>query len=201
MMHGVWVNDYIQNLSNGSYGGVNMKYYTGEITHDGNSGTAWKLQNANQYITFRTKDPFNGKKYYDHSAQTYTNGVLPVTSEGLEKFYEAERYGAVMYPILSDEFSICLDTNDVRNYYVLKPGENIIIPVLFDYRLGGQKLDGIYDKISKIMSFDIRTSLYSDPVNYTFQVNAKYSANTQDKVVSNNRKVLQTGVYHPVIIK
>ena len=44
------------------------------------------------------------------------------------------------------------------------------------------------ESITKTMSFDIRTSLYNDPINYTFTINAKKTSTTQDKLIYTNRR-------------
>ena len=64
----------------------------------------------------------------------------------------------------------------------LAPAEEIIIPIVFEYYIPKNS------SISKIMSFDLCTSLFRDPVTYTFKVNAKYSNTSLDKVLSLNHR-------------
>ena len=66
----------------------------------------------------------------------------------------------------------------------IAPGEEIIVPMYCEYKLTKNS----NSTIKKTISFDIRTSLYHDPINYTFTVSAKNTTTVQDKVVIANRR-------------
>ena len=58
--------------------------------------------------------------------------------------------------------------------------------------------------IEKILSFEIRTSLYNDPFSYTLKIGAKYEDTASDKLVSElNKKYTQNALsnkeYNPIV--
>ena len=119
------------------------------------------------------------------------NNILPLVSIAYNDPFnfngsEYGNYGAIMYPKIKDEFALCLNNNDIRSYITLKPNEEIVVPVIVKYRLHERKLK----QISKTMSFDIRTSLYKEPANYTFTVTTKYINTTLDKLSQANEKLI-----------
>ena len=93
--------------------------------------------------------------------------------------------GMVIYPSLLTRYGLCLNSNYVQDYLTINPGEEIIVPLYCEYKVTKDS-----DSISKIMSFDLRTSLYKDPINYTFKVIAKYANSEQDYLQIKNKKRL-----------
>ena len=57
----------------------------------------------------------------------------------------------------------------------IAPGESLHIPLIIQYYLSENM------SIQKTLSFDLRTSLYSDPTNFTFTVQANYTDTVQEK--------------------
>lgn len=188
-----------------------------------------KLQNANQFITFRINDANDGQPYYKGgeqrgkynllsldkqyiSAEQYEKSALdPTQDEGYARF-------AWMYPMLKDEWGITLDGDTSNSFLTLAPGDQLIVPIVFEYIVDDSKKaegsTGVFTavgSVTKTMSFDLRTSLYTDPVNYIFQVTAKNVMKVADKLVLNNsnKKGLKVTslyntkavAYKPVIIK
>jgi hypothetical protein len=97
---------------------------------------------------------------------------------------DKDNYGMILYPTLREENALCLDSDARKTYLTIAPKSELIIPVMVEYKLDAK----ILTSISKTMSFDVRTSLYQDPINYTFTVTAKYTSTTQDKLIYTNRK-------------
>ena len=140
--------------------------------------TSTTLQLANQYITFRINNPYDGAKYYTTEANESTEnqqsiGGLPaLTGEG-----------AVVYPKLSEKTSLCLDNSNKMVYKVINPGESIIVPIYMKYYLKDTA------SINKTLSFDLRTSLYKDLNNYTFTVVFKQESTLEDEQYVNNPNI------------
>ena len=127
------------------------------------------LQSANQILTFRINNPYDGEQYY---------------GDGLLSLNKPETPGSnsmTMYPLLNTRYAMCIDSNVVSSYITIAPKSELIIPIMVQYRAENEE-------IIRHMSFDIRTSLYRDPVNYTFKVIAKDELTTQDKLTSSIRK-------------
>ena len=173
---------------------TNIKYDKGGycgVDNDNNKGvhmefpdkesetkTSTTLQLANQYITFRINNPYDGAKYYTTEANGSTEnqqsiGGLPaLTGEG-----------AVVYPKLNEKTSLCLDNSNKMVYKVINPGESIIVPIYMKYCLKDTA------SINKTLSFDLRTSLYKDLNNYTFTVVFKQESTLEDEQYVNNPNI------------
>jgi hypothetical protein len=154
-------------ITNG--GGVYFKY---------NNGVNQKLQTQNQFITFRTKDLWTGESYYSPTANSETPNMQ--SSTGIENI--TGNTAMVIYPFLSTEYGLCIDSDNARSYIVINPGDEIVIPLYCEY-----KVDAINGSITKVISFDLRTNLYSEPINYTIKINAKNTATVQDRLTTNNK--------------
>lgn len=148
-----------------------------------------RLQTQNQFITFRVNDAWTGIPYYSMSTNVSTNNqqnaaVIPTI--------EGSKIGMVIYPFVSTKYGLCIDSDDVRSYVVINPGEEIIIPMYCEYvvnEAGAQ--------IEKTISFDLRTSLYSDPTNYSFKVVGKNTSSVQDKLLNANKRRFWSRIISP----
>ena len=127
------------------------------------------IQTANQVITFRIKDAYDGSYYYTN--EDMTKDIFNLNDRGL-----------TAYPYIATKNSLCLDSDAVRSYVTISPKSSIIIPLMVVYNIN--------DRISvtKTISFDVRTSLYQDPLNYIFSITAKKANTYQDKLISSARK-------------
>ena len=74
---------------------------------------------------------------------------------------------------------------------VMNPNDEIVVPVIVEY-----KLNSNYKNIKKSIAFDIRTSLYKDPLHYAVVIAANYESTPQDKLVGSLVKN-----YKPTVIK
>lgn len=146
------------------------------------------IQGCNQFLYFRTKNVYTNEAYYVEGNPHDPNSDLSNTVLSLEKrFMKSDKNsnyaGAYMYPKLSNKYGLCLNSDESGSYLLLKPNEEIIIPICFEYQLNETERN-----ISKTMSFDIWPSLYQDPITYTFSVQAKLELSSQDKVIMSNNK-------------
>ena len=135
-------------------------------------------QMQNQWITFRIKSPWDGKEYYSSSGTTNSD-AMPLTTAGY--VLASDKTGSLIYPysMIQDEF-VMGDSNHA--YITLNPGETKSFQVFFEYKI---KED---DETSKTIAFDLRTSLYNDPITYEVTVNAKYALTAQDRLMVNVAK-------------
>lgn len=145
---------------------------------DGVGIPQFQLQTCNQIITFRIKDVYDGTEYYIGD-ESYTSNKLSWKNE----YQILTGEGMSMYPMISNKHSICLDSDSPRSFITIAPGARIVVPIIVEYNIPNKK-----PAITKTMSFDIRTSLYQDPINYTFSVTAKYASSSADKLLSTTRK-------------
>ena len=163
-----------------------MKFSKEEKDTENNSITS-TLQLANQYITFRINNPYDGTLYYTNSATGGTDNQQDITKLPTlieSKTTESEnKTSAVVYPKLNEKTSLCLDNSNKMVYKVINPGESIIVPIYMKYYLKDTA------SINKTLSFDLRTSLYKDLNNYTFTVVFKQESTLEDEQYVNNPNI------------
>lgn len=131
-------------------------------------------QHLNQFLYFRINNPNDGTEYYQAGAQWDIDDVLsldrPISPMNSKVLKMNSDIGASLLPMLNDIKDITIPTG--TNKKVLKPGESVSIALDFRYLLS--TVDEKNKTIEKTMSFDIRPSLYADPINYTFKVCANF---------------------------
>lgn len=149
------------------------------------------LQSQNQFITFRMNDVWNGDIYYSDAASIKTNNMQ--NSTGIVELHESDKLGMTIYPYVTTKYGLCIDSNDIRSYVVINPGEELIVPMLCSFIASEPN-----SVIKKTISFDLRTSLYNDPINYTFSVVGKNTTTMQDILVTANRKRFWNRLINPV---
>ena len=139
-----------------------------------------KLQTQNQFITFRMNDVWTGDTYYTKNADPFSDNKQDSTK--VDACKKEDKNGMVIYPYVSTKHGLCIDSDDSRTYLVINPGEEIVVPMYCEYIVSTPNAS-----VKKTISFDLRTSLYMDPVNYTFEVLAKNTASTLDKLTTINK--------------
>lgn len=171
------------NYCSGEKSGVLFKYI------NGNDESV--LQSQNQFITFRINDVWTGTKYYDSDALIDTINVQNFNNIG--KINATDNLGMVIYPYVSTKYGLCIDSDSSKSYVVINPGEELIVPIHCEY-IAKQPNTAI----EKTISFDLRTSLYTDPINYSFKVIGKNSASVQDELTLMNKKRLFDRLVNPL---
>ena len=174
---------------------------------DRDEKTPLDIQHLNQWLYFRCLDAYNYKDYYKiattQDKDTYTeNGKLVgfhenyVISEDNAKiiypeFFNVEWLGGMCaFPHITSLKDICITETDNINYKIIYPGESLEVPISITYSLSSS-----LPEITKTMAFDLRNSLYNDPLNFKFNLKAKYS----NSLANNIRKIKKVR-YNPVVI-
>lgn len=150
------------------------------------------IQKGNQFIVFRTKDVWTGETYYSSSADSTTEGCQ--TSTGLPQISE-DKTALAVYPYVSNKYGLCLDTNEVRSNKTINPNSEVVIPIKCEFYFSDK--DNVTE-ISKYLSFDIKTSLYKDPINYLVRFTAKLNDTVDDKVFRTHKSSLLTKILNPI---
>ena len=149
-------------------------------------------QLANQYITFRINNPYDGTLYYTTGTTGGTDNQQDITK--LPTLIESKttesgnKTSAVVYPKLNEKTSLCLDNSNKMVYKVINPGESIIVPIYMKYYFKDDN-NNTTTAINKTLSFDLRTSLYKDLNNYTFTVVFKQESTLEDEQYVNNPNI------------
>ena len=166
-------------------------------------------QYQNQWITFRLNSPFNGQEYYTTSDSKFTNksnnllwgGCYASGSIGLTDAKKIYSYSKMteddiyMFPYITSSKDICITDSDTMNCKLLYPGEALEVKLHVRFKLSLSESTSAYRSLEKTMSFDLRNSLYSDPINFKFTVRAKYSND-----LANNMKKVKKNRYTPVVM-
>ena len=136
-------------------------------------------QYYNQYLYFRVVDIYNNTSYYSTGNQYKNNDILGQYGSN-DYYFTINELGAILYPypLNKEDFTI---NNSGQLYKLIKPKESITLPLIFEYNLGEN--DNKIDKISKTISFDVRTSLYNDPTNYKVAIKANYEDQLEEKIL------------------
>ena len=172
---------YVYNTPSGGLEGIGIFY-------NSNTSEARSTQSQNQFIYFRTKNPYSGKTYYNNNKSLNDDATLYIGQEN------ALEYGrkSTMYPKVQSWDSLCLNTDEIESHMVIGPHEEILIPIIFKYDLSGETTNtNTNTSTSKTMSFDIRKSLYKDPTNYSFRVSANKTNTVQDKLIINSGRQMR----------
>lgn len=145
----------------------------------------------------------------DASNKAYIYETIPTTGVSQNMRF------ATLFPSLSKWNDICIDSTDGRRYKLLQPGEFLTIPIVVNYAFidynpgsssgsssgqGSGYGGGFLEQsafIDKTISFDVRTSLYTDPINYTVTVRAKYADTLSDKIKKQRGK----NKYTPTVVE
>ena len=96
----------------------------------------------------------------------------------------------LIFPHLTSVKDICITEEDSINYKIIYPGESLEIPITVRFALTSTNKE-----VSKVMAFDLRNSLYNDPLSFKFEVKAKYS----NSLANNIRKIKKVR-YNPVVV-
>lgn len=161
------------------------------------------LQHHNQWMYWRIKSIYDGSLYYDPSENANTDKMISAMKNAIPASWDTSTnlisFNSYMtvYPYIGDLTAICIDAND--KYKVLNPGESITIPLSVYYYFSSIQST---EHIECTMSFDLRTSLYTDPVNYTFTVGVGNTSNVYKEVKRENAlKQISKTPYQSVVVK
>ena len=213
-LYSMFPGNYENIVKNNRQHRFNLKDYTQKGTQapcawlyvDSLDGIKVSPQFYNQWIYFRVTDIYTGANYYNHANESlekqsqmlYCNDYMVgysnnyTISSAIEKlinpqFLSASDYygGLILYPFVSDIKEICISNDDENNLYkTIKPGEALQITVVARYALTKSLTN-----ITHTLSFDLRNSLYSDPINYKINISANYSSTLKNNIrkITKNR--------------
>ena len=92
----------------------------------------------------------------------------------------------VLFPLTyQSREQLCTSSDEKFSYLCIKPGESVQIPIYIDEETGGK------------LAFDLRLSLYEDPVTYELEV--IHSDSIDAKLLSESIKVRSKGKYKPIL--
>lgn len=185
-----------------------------ESTYISNLNKSFKIQTLNQYIYFRILDihtntylyewgAYVGNERESNSSYIYwekleDNQLSMGYRIGTNDSYSINNFNVIssipgnaitfngnrpsdmwIYPKLTNQYGLCINSN--LNYLQINPKDKLIIPIAVEFSNPQNKSNKCF---KKTISFDIWPSLYKDPINYSFTINAKYENTVQDKLIA-----------------
>ena len=183
---------------------VYYDYEKYDVDHPTN---AWKLQTTNQIITYRNDDPYDNTQYYSESVtpKIDENNQLckcTITTSGADNVITPEWYcigsstlgninkGMFVYPASYRGQGLKMTNKEAYKYMIINPGQELVFPVVVEYFINNVNNEN--SQIEKTIAFDIRTSLYNDPLHYAVKIGAAYTSTPQDKIVNSVNEKPQT---------
>ena len=142
-------------------------------------------QHHNQFIYFRNKDAY---------ADADLNGARTVDSAGNIGKLNSDTLEESQYaPMISKNIDqLFINSDSIRSMKKLDPGESIVIPFWFNFYKKDIKSNGDlvyqYSKNALEVQFDIRLSLFTDPINYSFKIRN----NSSSADISLNKKLTES---------
>lgn len=163
---------------------------------DDSGNLTFETQKANQFITFRHTNAGTGESFYNIS------DIL--TSTALNAFYnedEAENITLSTYtsepsssmmtalPYLSSQYSLALYQDTSSKYITIASSETVTIPILVEVYI-----DSSTDEttMQRMIGFDLRPSLYEDPIPYFFKIICKNNNTSNDLISISSKTQLKT---------
>lgn len=156
-----------------SYKDIQIEYYQG-------SKLDYEDQRAMQWCTFRTHDAYTDDVYYA-SGVALTDSQMPIDLKTAIGNLNTGT-GMLVYPSIRDKDYLSIISDGIRGKLTLNAGEKVVIPIKIEYNY---QTNNTTTSLTKYLSFDLRTSLYMDPINYLIQVNN----NRSDSIMSDLRSV------------
>lgn len=166
-----------------SLNGKYTSYITSTHEYDESTMQTSSIQNSSNIQT-TTAQPLTSTRYITSTIPPTTSTSQSSTVQSKLRVTDFGESCAFMYPLLLNEKALCLESDTIGSYITIEPRGSINIPIVFEY-----KFNNDIQSLNKTMSFDIKTSLYNDPVTYTFNVNAKRNGTIQDKIISTNNSL------------
>lgn len=168
---------------------------------DVSNATTVSVQGGNQFMYFRVRDVNTGEYYYGEQNDITTSSAYKEYIKNTTDTNNADTV-SYLYPYLSNRYGLCIDSDTVGDCLQLKPNEEILIPLIFEFRINKDGDANGEVSTKKTISFDILPSLYKDPKTYTLEVSAKGQVTAVDKVVSASKiNVSKVSLTRPIKYK
>lgn len=167
----------VENLSSGFEFNINDKQISSSYPKE----TLTEFFKSSERLTQSTK--WMGYKYVEER-NTTDNSIIPAKSTCM-----------YVYPKLTTRMGLNIETNS--NYLIINPKEEILIPLVVEYYCD----ETILPVINKTLSFDIWPSLYKDPVNYTFTIEAKYESDIEEQILVEQQNQVTVGSKYNIVYK
>ena len=216
------VNNYyiVQQSELQDYTGGKMVYIMNphEVVLTGSGGTmqmdkVFSEQPCNNFALFRIKEPFGGSNMGDpteiRSGVKNDSGVVQYADDtiGVGSLEQQQNIikmvsnvkkptSSFVYatPTTANPYDLCIQSDAVQSVMELGPGDSKTIPIFIAYFMKPETPNSAYT-----LGFDIRNSLYNDPIFYQVTLAARLNQTFEDLLQSQKASVANQANYNPVI--
>lgn len=181
--------------------------YDNALQDDYTAAESLRDQVCNQFILFRQKEPFayNDLGHYSGKVETEADkenglyGLMPrnFQYELVKTVGKGESLGySFVYatPSTPNIADLCIKSDAAHSVLELGPGDSLSVPVFIAYIAKSSDKDCSYT-----LGFDIRNSLYNDPLFYQVTLAARYNQTFADMLNSQKASTANQVSYNPVI--
>lgn len=180
-------------------------------------GSVFKEQPSNCFSVFRIRDPFAGELLGDQKLIEETVRIQGEDEEVTEEKFKRPKGVASLEaqqeiiktvsrgnkpnesfvyatPATSNIEDLCIQSDAVQSYMEIGPGDSKTIPIFIAYFMQPENPNCAYT-----LGFDVRNSLYNDPIYYQVTLAARYNQTFSDLLQSQKASVSNQTNYNPVI--
>lgn len=136
-------------------------------------------QRANQIITYRRTNPYDGSALDSNTQTPYSYDSSHDESGNNTSLINTE-CGLSVWPVCTSKYGMCLNSDAVNSKLTLAPGEQISFALQVEYKLNQSN----HSQFTNTIGFNVRNSLYLDPLYYQIKFVAKYNQSVTDTLSS-----------------
>lgn len=155
-------------------------------------------QRCNQFLVFRLANPFTSQLIWDESSLSESEYSQTLKDqETLLNTTEVSDDESWVFaaPLEQTDYQLCIDSDSTTSKVTIAPGGSLNIPIIVRYYMESDtSAEACYQ-----MGFNIRNSLYTDPLYYQFTFNARYAQTILDSTTSNASSITNSTVYNVTI--
>ena len=165
-------------------------------------------QPSNCFTTFRIREPFAGTNMGDQTTveETDESGTFE-RAKGVGSLEDQQKIIQILSddetpqesfvyatPVAHNPMDLCIQSDAVQAVMEIGPGDSKTIPIFIVYFMKPESPNSAY-----VLGFDIRNSLYNDPLFYQVTLAARYNQTFEDLLQSQKASVSNQTNYNPVI--
>ena len=163
-------------------------------------------QPSNCFTVFRIREPFAGTNMGDQTLVT-DDSTNDKERRGVESLEDQQNIikmilkketppSSFVYatPTASNPYDLCIQSDAVQSVMEIGPGDSKTIPIFIAYFMKPETPNSSYT-----LGFDIRNSLYNDPLFYQVTLSARLNQTFEDLLQSQKASVSNQTNYNPVI--
>lgn len=153
-------------------------------------------QSGNQIITYRLTNPYDGHRLSENKWDYWKDSHNPQTGE----MDDPGSPCLIIQPMTTTRYGMCFDSDAINSNKVISPGQSISFPIGIEYFLkNNSETEPNNTERQYVIGFNIRNSLYTDPLYYEIKFVAKYNQSLSDALLSSKASVDDLTTYNVTV--